>query len=34
LHVASDDAHEVTEQLITDARYHPVPLGGLDQSGP
>ena len=31
LHVASDGAREVTEQLITDAGYHPVPLGGLDQ---
>ena len=31
LHVASDGAREVTEQLITDAGYHPMPLGGLDQ---
>ena len=31
LHVASDGAREVAEQLITDAGYRPVPLGGLDQ---
>jgi predicted dinucleotide-binding enzyme len=31
LHVAGDGASEVAEQLITDAGYHPVPLGGLDQ---
>jgi 8-hydroxy-5-deazaflavin:NADPH oxidoreductase len=32
LFAADDDAREVTEQLIRDAGYEPVSLGGLDQA--
>jgi 8-hydroxy-5-deazaflavin:NADPH oxidoreductase len=31
-YVAEDDARDITEQLITDAGYDPVPLGGLDKA--
>jgi 8-hydroxy-5-deazaflavin:NADPH oxidoreductase len=31
-YVAEDGARDVTEQLITDAGYDPVPLGGLDKA--
>jgi predicted dinucleotide-binding enzyme len=31
-YVAKDDARTVTEELITDAGYDPVPLGGLDRT--
>ena len=30
--VAEDGARDITEQLITDAGYDPVPLGGLDKA--
>jgi 8-hydroxy-5-deazaflavin:NADPH oxidoreductase len=32
LHVADDGARQITEQLITDAGYDPVMLGGLDNA--
>ena len=32
LYAAEDDAREVTEQLIRDAGYEPVSVGGLDQA--
>ena len=32
LYVADDGAREVTEHLIADAGYDPVPLGGLDKA--
>ena len=32
LYAADDDAREVTEQLISDAGYDPVYVGGLDQA--
>jgi 8-hydroxy-5-deazaflavin:NADPH oxidoreductase len=32
LYAADDDAREVTEQLIRDAGYDPVPVGGLDKA--
>jgi predicted dinucleotide-binding enzyme len=32
LYAAEDDAREVTEQLIRDAGYDPVSVGGLDQA--
>jgi 8-hydroxy-5-deazaflavin:NADPH oxidoreductase len=32
LYAADDGARQVTEQLITDAGYDPVPLGGLDRA--
>jgi predicted dinucleotide-binding enzyme len=32
LYAAEDDAREVVEQLIRDAGYDPVPVGGLDQA--
>jgi predicted dinucleotide-binding enzyme len=32
LYAADDDAREVTEQLIRDAGYDPINLGGLDQA--
>jgi 8-hydroxy-5-deazaflavin:NADPH oxidoreductase len=32
LYAADDDAREVTEQLIRDAGYDPVYIGGLDQA--
>ena len=32
LYAADDDAREVTEQLIRDAGYDPVSLGGLEQA--
>jgi predicted dinucleotide-binding enzyme len=31
-YVAEDGARDVTEELITDAGYDPVPLGGLDKA--
>jgi 8-hydroxy-5-deazaflavin:NADPH oxidoreductase len=31
-YVAEDGARDITEQLITDAGYDPVPLGGLDKA--
>ena len=31
-YVADDGAREITEQLITDAGYDPVPIGGLDRA--
>jgi len=31
-YVTDDGAREITEQLITDAGYDPVPLGGLDKA--
>jgi predicted dinucleotide-binding enzyme len=31
-YVAEDDARDITEQLITDAGYDPVPLAGLDNA--
>jgi predicted dinucleotide-binding enzyme len=32
LYAADDDARDVTEQLIRDAGYDPVSVGGLDQA--
>jgi 8-hydroxy-5-deazaflavin:NADPH oxidoreductase len=32
LDAADDGARDITEQLITDAGYDPVPLGGLDKA--
>jgi predicted dinucleotide-binding enzyme len=32
LYAADDDAREVTEQLIRDAGYDPVPVGGLEHA--
>lgn len=32
LYAAEDGAREVTEQLIRDAGYHPVPVGGLENA--
>ena len=32
LYAADDDAREVTEQLIRDAGYEPVGLGGLENA--